>query len=181
LLGIRRMKVLEFFVIRAAIPFACLGVALVLLGAAIFGLVQVWRGLRARPLNRIRLLAGVALLFVVGLATTANLIWENSVEFNPFITAADLEGVWNDGSAALNLNSDGSYTCSGAGSCSKVGAVGRWTRDGDFLLRFTRASDGQVLIQRVVSTERGLRLTNEVGDLDMWDGVLTFTHRVSVS
>ncbi len=175
------MNVLNFFVIRTALPFGYLAIGLFLLCVAIIGLVQVWRGLRTRPLNRARALTGIALLTLAGLVTAANLVSENSVELNPIVTVADLEGVWNDGPAALELSSDGTYSCSGGGSCAQLGASGRWAHDGDFLLQFTRATDGRVLIQRVVRAEKELRLTDEAKDPDMWDGVLTFRHRAPAS
>jgi len=175
------MNGLHFFVIRTALPLGYLAAALLLLCAAVFGLVQIWRGLRARPLNRVRALTGIGLLFIVGLVTAANLAYEDSIELNPVVTAADLEGTWKDGPAVLDLSPDGTYSCSGGGSCTRLGATGRWAHDGDFLLRFTRASDGRALIQRVVQAEKDLRLTNEADDPDMWDGVLTFRHQAPAS
>jgi hypothetical protein len=175
------MNLVHPFVFRTALPLGYLAFALFLLCAAGFGLVQVRRGLRAQLLNRTRALTGIGLLFIVGLLTVANWAPNDSIEFNPIVTVADLEGAWNDGRAVLDLNSNGTYSCSGSGSCTQLGATGRWIRDGDFLIRFTRASDGRVLIQRVVRTEKDLRLTDEAADPDMWDGILTFRHRAPAS
>jgi hypothetical protein len=175
------MNALNSFVLRTAFPLGYLGFALLVLCAAVFGVVLVWRGLRARPFNRARALTGIALLLGVGLVTVANWTHDDSIEFNPSVTVADLEGVWNDGNDVLELSPKGTYSCSGSNSCSQLGATGQWTRDGDFLLQFTRSGDGRVFIQRVVRTQKDLHLTNEAADPDMWDGVLTFRHRVPAS
>ena len=175
------MNIPNFFVFRTAFPLGYLAFALLVLCAAVFGAAQVWRGFRARPLNGARTLIGIALLFLVGLVTVANWAPDDSIEFNPIVTIADLEGVWNEGSAVLKLSAKGTYSCIGSGSCTQLGAAGEWTRDGDFLLRFTRSDDGRVLVQRVVRRDKDLRLTNEAADPDMWDGVLTFRHRAPAS
>lgn len=175
------MNILNFFVFRTAFPLGYLVFALLVLCAAVFGAVQIWRGFRARRFNGARTLIGIALLLLAGLVTVANWAPDDSIEFNPMVTVADLEGVWKDGRAVLELSAKGTYSCSGSGSCTKLGAAGEWTRDGDFLLRFTRSDDRRVLVQRVVRREKDLRLTNEAPDPDMWDGVLTFRHRAPAS
>src|SRR5580765_303927 len=101
------MNLLNRFVFRTALPLGYVALVLFLLCAAGFGLVQVWRGLKAQPLNGIRALTGIALLFAVGLLTVANWSRNDSIEFNPIVTVADLEGAWNDGRAVLDLKSNG--------------------------------------------------------------------------
>jgi hypothetical protein len=86
------MDIMSFFVIRTAVPFGYLVIYLGLLGVAVFGLVQVWRGVRARPLRRGRALAGVALLAGVTLIIAANSAYDAALDLNPRVTTADLIG-----------------------------------------------------------------------------------------
>jgi hypothetical protein len=175
------MDILSYLAIRTAAPFGYLVIVAALVGAGVVGLVALWQGLRARPRRLGQALAGGALFAAVALLIGMNLIYDATLEMNPMVTVPDLAGAWRNGSVTLDLRADGTYQCTGGAACAGFGPTGRWTRDGDFLLLFTPAGDGERLVQRVVRYAGQLRLTEEVEDPDTWSGALTFRHPAPAS
>jgi hypothetical protein len=175
------MDILGLLALRTAAPFGYLLLLLALVVAAAVGLAQLSGGFRARPRHRSRVLAGGALLSGVAVVVAANLAYDAALDLNPRVTAADIAGAWRDGPATLDLRTDGTYRCGGGTACAPLGAGGQWAHDGDFQLLFTPRGADRPVVQRVVRYAGQLRLTEKVGDPDMWSGVLTFRHPAPAS
>ena len=167
------MDILSLFVIRTALPFGYLIAAIALLGFAVLGLAQIWRGMRARPLQRGRVLAGVILVAAVTLIVAANEAYSAALDFNPLTTTEDLKGEWRDGRAVLLLLPDGRFSCAGGGECDLLGSNGTWLKRNDHELEFRQHPDA-AMFRRVVQYRGHLRLTELIDDPDSWDGRLTF-------
>ena len=164
---------MRFFVIRTALPFGYLLVYVTLLGVAVVGLVQIWRGIRSRPLQRGRALAGVVLVAAVTLVVAANQAYSAALDLNPRTTTKDLVGEWRDGRAVLVLLPDGRFTCGGGGECDLLGSAGTWLKRDDYELEFREQPDA-AMFRRVVRYQGRYRLTELADDPDLWDGRLTF-------
>jgi hypothetical protein len=161
----------EVLVLRTAAPFGYAFFIAGLLFAATVGIVFVFRGLRKSQ----HFLAAGGLVLVLGVAAIvwANIDAERDVDLNPSIVGDEaLVGVWTHGDTTLRLSSDHAYQCSGR-NCEALGALGMWSRLGDFEILF-RPADDRVQRRRVVSAGRRLRLTEMPEDPDMWNGRLTF-------
>lgn len=161
------------FVFRTAVPFGYLAFWG---GLAIFALVSgalFVRGVRSSRKGRAvvggLVLAGIAVVVAINVAA------DRALDLNPVIRdRAEIAGLWKDGTAVLDLRSDGSYVCRGGDACVDLGPGGSWIW-GDSRIDFQQAT-GTTAARLVLRYRHELRLTKDPGDFDAWDGDLSFRH-----
>ena len=167
------MNILDFFVIRTALPFGYLAAFCGLLALAVVGAVLAFGGVRRR--KRWRLGAGLALLAAVGLVVAAD-IRAGRIDWNPLVREEQaLHGEWRMDRSVLTLQADGQYRCMGQ-ACVELGAWGHWRRAGDFELVFEGGSNRRAT-RRLARDGQRLYLvagTSEWDDPDTWRPRFTF-------
>ena len=150
--------------LRTAIPFGYLFIALFLLAAFIAGIVLFVRGWRRRSAPMRWLGAG----FCAGIITlvVANSAFEAALEWNPTIqTDSEVVGTWSDRAQTITLSHDHTFTYQTGAHIAR----GTWTRD-DWNLYLRGDSDATM---RFVQFRGQYRLmTRPPGDPDTWDGDL---------
>lgn len=150
--------------IRTAIPFGYLFIALFLLAAFIAGLAfLVWgwrRSLRARWL-------GAALSAFVVIVVVAEIAYDSALEWNPTIGGdSEVVGTWTDHGQTITLASDHAFTYQTAAQTTH----GTWTRD-DWNLYLHGDSFSSTM--RFVQFHGQYRLmTHPPDDPDAWNGDL---------
>ena len=149
--------------IRTAIPFGYLFIALFLFAAFVAGIgILIW-GWRRHS----RLLRGLGCGMVgsVIAIVVANLWIDSALEWNPTIGSdAEIVGTWSDRAQKITLTSDKTFTY----RTSSQLINGTWTRyDWNLYLR----GDNYSATMRFVQYRGGYRLmTHPPEDPDMWDG-----------
>ena len=162
--------------IRTAMPFGYLFIALFLLAAFVAGISIFVLGWRRR--SRIAKLFGCGMVCTVVALIVANLWFESALEWNPTIgNDAEVVGIWADHTQKITLGADKTFTY---GTSSQL-INGTWTRDGwNLYLRGVNYSAAM----RFVQFRGSYRLmTHPVDDPDMWDGDLGLrqTHPATVA
>lgn len=156
------------FVFRTGIPFGFLGFwgCLAVVSGALFV-----RGVRSSRRGR-AVVGGLVLAGIVFVVAT-NVAAERDLDLNPVIRyRGEIAGLWNDGTAVLDLRSDATYECRGGGTCVELGPGGSWAWLG-CQISFQQAT-GTTAAWRIVRYRHELRLTKDPDDFDSWDGHLSF-------
>ena len=151
--------------IRTAIPFGYLFIALFLLAAFVAGVVALVVGLRRRS-ARARWLGAALCAFVVIVIVT-EVAYDSALEWNPTIGGdSQIVGTWTDQGQTITLASDHTFTYQTASQTAR----GTWTRD-DWNLYLRGASYSGTM--RFIQFHGIYRLmTHPPDDPDAWDGDL---------
>ena len=156
--------------IRTAIPFGYLFIALFFAGVFFTGLMALVLGVWRR--KRWLIAGGLSVMTVIVLAVIAEVSFESKMEWNPVIRdEALVVGTWADERETITLHADHRVDY----HSSNEGFSGKWSLD-DWNLRLT--SDGVDCMMRFIEYDGQLYLmTNEPDDPDMWDGNLGLERR----
>jgi hypothetical protein len=151
--------------IRTAIPFGYLFIALFLLACFVLGIctfVWGWRR-RSRPA---RWIGGAAIVFVIAIVFS-EFAFDADIEWNPYIASDDLIiGDWTGRQGTLRLASDNTFSY----HTPSQTAIGTWTRD-DWNLYLRGSSYSGTM--RFVQFRGSYRLmTHPPDDPDAWNGDL---------
>jgi len=152
--------------IRTAIPFGYLIIALFLFAIVVIGiLVFFFAGRFGFPRARWGGLVAVGLVVALVFADVA---FSAKLELNPWIQSnASVIGTWSDGSQALTLTSDGSFKHETESGFTE----GTWERE-DWNLEL-HSGGNAITYMRFIQYGDELRLlTSPLGDPDTWDGDL---------
>ena len=149
--------------IRTAVPFGYLFIAIFLLGVFVVGLAAFIWGWRRRSVPTRWL--GVSMCAFVIIVIVANASFDSALEWNPTIGGdSEVIGTYTDQSQTITLTSDQVFTYQTAEQTRH----GTWTRD-DWNLYLR--SDSYSSTMRFVQFRGKYRLmTNPPEDPDAWDG-----------
>lgn len=150
--------------IRTAISFGYLFIALCLLAVFIAGagaLIWGWRrrSLRARWL-------GAALCASVFILCAADLAFDSTLEWNPAIGDSQVVGVWTDCHQTLTLASDYTFAYQTTGGTAR----GTWTREDWNLYLLGDSYSGTMRFVQFRGQQR--LMTHPPDDPGTWDGEL---------
>ena len=151
--------------IRTAIPFGYLFIALFLLAAFVFGVSVFIRGWRRG--SRGGKWLGAAMVAIVLAVIAGEIVFEVAIEWNPTIGSdTEVLGTWADRAQIVTLQSDKTFTF----RTSAQTTTGTWTRDDWNLYLHGDSYSGTM---RFVQFRGHYRLmTKPPEDPDMWDGDL---------
>lgn len=167
-------------VVRTGMPFGYLVAFLGIIALLAGGLAVTVVALRGRPARLGLAVAGVLSTAFAILVLVVNVRAEDDLDLAPLITAeGSLFGAWQGGAARLVLNPDGTYDCSGRTKCGPLRTGGRWSRSGDFDIRFNSGQSS--VTYHVVRYKGAFRLIEMDGDPDLWDGSFRFEQVDSTS
>jgi len=156
--------------LRTAIPFGYLFIALILGAALVIGIAFLVFGLLRRRTGLI-CVGSVISLGIIGLVVY-QLTFDAAMEWNPSIPDdAQVIGTWASDRETVTLRPDHTVDY----RSDTEGFTGRWTRE-EWNLRLT--ADNVDSSMRFISFREDLRLmTNQPADPDMWDGDLGLSRR----
>ena len=151
--------------IRTAIPFGYLFIALFLLTAFVFGVSVFVRAWRRR--SRGGRWLGVAIVGSVVAVIVGEIAFDAAIEWNPTIGSdTEVIGTYADGAQTVTLQSDKTFTHRTPSQTTS----GTWTRD-DWNLYLR--GDSYSGTMRFIQVRGHYRLmTQPLGDPDTWDGDL---------
>jgi len=151
--------------IRTAIPFGYLFIALFFLAAFVAGVVALIVGVRRRS-PRARWLAAALCAFVLIVIVT-EVAYDSSLEWNPTIGGdSQIVGAWIDHGQTMTLASDHTFTYQTASQT----AHGTWTRDDWNLYLRGDSYSGTMRFVQFHGIDR--LMTHPPDDPDTWDGDL---------
>ncbi len=151
--------------IRTAIPFGYLFIALLLLAAFVAGIaVFVWGWLRRSRLAR---WIGAALCACVVVLVVADVAYDSALELNPSIdNDSQILGTWTGDGQVVKLAADHTFTCQTGSQTAR----GTWTRDDFNLYLYGGSYTGTMRFIQFRGVYR--LLPHALGDPDTWDGDL---------
>ena len=151
--------------LRTAIPFGYLFIALFLLTIFLAGVATFVVGLRRRSAGW--RWVGAELCACVAVVIVADMAFESALEWNPKIDSdSQIVGTWTDDGRTITLGSDHAYTYKAGAQTTR----GTWTRDDWNLYLHGDADSGTM---RFIQFHGSYRLmTHPPEDPDAWDGDL---------
>jgi hypothetical protein len=156
--------------IRTAIPFGYLFIALFLLAGFGFGIVSFIWGCRKH--SRGAKWLGGGLVVLVSTIVAADVVFDGNLEWNPQIhNDAETAGTWADYREMLILATNSTFDY----HSSTRTVNGTWTRD-DWNL-YLHGADFAATMRFVQFRGRYRLMTHPPGDPDMWDGDLGLSRK----
>jgi hypothetical protein len=156
--------------IRTAIPFGYLFIALFLVAGFVFGIICIIWGYRKHS-RRAKWLGGGIVAIVIALGVAQD-FYDRNLEWNPPIeTDAEITGTWADSSETLTLSTNAIFTYHNAARTEN----GTWTRD-DWNLHL-HSTNFETSMRFVQYRSIYHLMRQPPDDPDMWDGNLGLSRK----
>ncbi len=178
-------KYLEYLQFSTAIPFGYVMFFIFCVVIIGLGIKNIISSLYHKKFLQFRFVASVFAIFFVSTVITANVMFENRLDLNPFFDESDVIGSWKDDNSIIQFKDDKTvYFSFGERYVNRVklaSGEGTWSKHKDFNIEIIDTTKARSLpLLRMIKIQDEYRIIlDDFEDPDMWDHHLGFKKQKS--